>query len=144
MDYIIHEKKQEKKILIEFIAKTKQWTWDYNYDRRGFESEWVPLDDVGDVDAEIGPITEELLDLVAALITEDHANIGYSRLAQVLNVDFPDAECLGLLPCRLHFLALADIGREGHDLTAVGFLKPLYDYRGIEPARIGQYDLVDV
>jgi len=36
MDYIIHEKKEEKKVLIEFIAKTNQWTWDYNYDQLGW------------------------------------------------------------------------------------------------------------
>ena len=54
-----------------------------------------------------------------------------------------DAEQLRLAPRRLQLLALAEIGREGHDLAAIGGLQPLQDDRGVEAAGIGEHDLVD-
>ncbi len=45
---------------------------------------------------------------------------------------------------RLEFLALPEIGGEGHDLAAVVLLQPLQHDRGVEPARIGEDDLLDV
>ncbi len=48
----------------------------------------------------------------------------------------------GLRARRLQLLALAEIGGEGHHLAAVGGLQPLQDDRGVEPAGIGEHDLV--
>src|SRR6185437_2460508 len=53
-------------------------------------------------------------------------------------------EKLRLLARRLELLALAEVGREGHDLAAIGRLQPLEDDRGVEPARIGQHYFLDV
>ena len=55
-----------------------------------------------------------------------------------------DAEQQRLLARRREFLALAEVGREGHDLAAIGGLQPFQDDRGVEPARIGEHDLLDV
>src|SRR5690606_25104013 len=41
----------------------------------------------------------------------------------------------------LDLLALADVGREGDDLGAVGGLQPVEDDRGVEPARVGEHHL---
>ena len=40
--------------------------------------------------------------------------------------------------------ALAQIGGEGHDLRAVLGLQPFQDDRGVQPARIGEHDFLDV
>ena len=40
-------------------------------------------------------------------------------------------------------LALAEVGGEGHHLAAIGGLQPLQDDRGVEPAGIGEHDLLD-
>jgi hypothetical protein len=64
-------------------------------------------------------------------------------LAQVLDENLLDAEHLRLAPGRLEFVALAEVGGEGHDLAVVGLLQPLEDDRGVEPARIGEHHLVD-
>ncbi len=45
---------------------------------------------------------------------------------------------------RPELLALAEVGGEGHDLAAIGRLQPLQDDRGVEPAGIGEHDLLDV
>ncbi len=56
----------------------------------------------------------------------------------------------GLMPSsrpscgRRQFLALAEIGGEGHHLAAIGGLQPLQDDRRVEAAGIGQDDLLDV
>ena len=55
-----------------------------------------------------------------------------------------DAEQQRLLARGRQLLALAEIGREGDDLAAIGGLQPLQDDRGVEPARIGEHDLLDV
>jgi hypothetical protein len=75
-------------------------------------------------------------------------NIGNTKsrdelLAQVLDEDLLDAEHLGLAPGRLEFVALAEVGGEGHDLAGVGLLQPFEDDRGVEPARIGEHHLLD-
>jgi hypothetical protein len=62
-------------------------------------------------------------------------------LAHILDVDFLDAEHLGLLACRLEFFALAEIGGEGHHFGAEFGLQPFQDDRGVEAARIGKHDL---
>ncbi|MEA3032275.1 MAG: argininosuccinate synthase [Sphingomonadales bacterium] len=42
---------------------------------------------------------------------------------------------------RLELLALAEIGREGDHLAAIGGLQPFQDDRGVEPARISEHHL---
>src|SRR5262249_20681083 len=66
-------------------------------------------------------------------------------LAQVLDEDILrlDAQHLGLAPRRLQLLALAEVGREGDDLAAVGLLQPLQDDRRVETARVGEHHLLD-
>src|SRR5690606_29998696 len=49
---------------------------------------------------------------------------------------------LGLAPRRLQLLTLAEIGGEGNDLAAIGFLQPFQDDGGVEAAGIGQNDLL--
>ena len=64
-------------------------------------------------------------------------------LAQVVDEDVlrPHAEHLRLAPRRLDLLALAEVGREGHDLRVIFGLQPLQDDRGVEPARVSEHDL---
>ena len=64
-------------------------------------------------------------------------------LAQVLDIDFLDAQQLGLLAGRLQLATLAQIGGEGHDLGAIFGLQPFQDDRGVETARIGEDDFLD-
>ena len=59
--------------------------------------------------------------------------------------------CSGLTPAssalrarRLQLLALAEIGGEGDDLAIIGLLQPFQDHAGVEPARIGEDDAVDL
>jgi hypothetical protein len=88
---------------------------------------------------------EQVLALVDRVGPEHGEDVVAGELfAQVLNVDFLNAEGLGLFPRGFDFLTLANIGRKGDDLTVVGFLKPFDDYRGVESALVGQDDLVDV
>ncbi len=65
-------------------------------------------------------------------------------LADVLDVDFLDAEHFGLLAGRLELFALAEVGGEGDDFRAEFGLQPLQDDRGVETARIGENDLFHV
>jgi hypothetical protein len=65
-------------------------------------------------------------------------------LAQILDVDLLDAHHLGLLAGRVELFALTEIGREGHDFSAVFELQPFQDDGGVEPAGIGEDDLLDV
>ena len=62
-------------------------------------------------------------------------------LAQIVDEDLADAEHLGLPARRLQLLPLAQIGGEGDDLAAIGFLQPAQDHRRVEPSRIGQHHL---
>ncbi len=59
--------------------------------------------------------------------------------------------CSGLTPVssalrarRLELLALAEVGGEGDDLALIGLLQPFEDHAGVEPARIGEDDSVDL
>ena len=59
--------------------------------------------------------------------------------------------CSGLMPSINAFfaggfqlLALTKVRGEGNHLAAVGFLQPLEDNRGVEPARIREDNLVDI
>ena len=61
-------------------------------------------------------------------------------LAQVFNENILllDAQQLGLAPGGFQFLALTEIGSEGHDLAAVGLLQPFQDDRRVQSARVGE------
>ena len=63
-------------------------------------------------------------------------------LAQVLDVDRAGAHHLGLGAGRFEFLALAQVGGEGHHLAAVFGLQPFQDDRGVEAAGIGEDDFL--
>jgi hypothetical protein len=64
--------------------------------------------------------------------------------AQIVNKDFLDPGHLGLLARRPEFLALPQIGGEGHHLAAIGGLQPAQDHAGVQPARIGKHDLFHI
>ena len=72
--------------------------------------------------------------------------IAHEFLAQVVDVDVLglDAHQFGLGAGRGEFLALAEIGGERHHLAAVRHLQPLEDDAGIETARIGEDDALDI
>ena len=55
-------------------------------------------------------------------------------LPEVLDIDLGHAHSLGLGPCRFKFLALTQIGGEGHDLAVVLLLQPSEDDRGVQAA----------
>jgi hypothetical protein len=54
------------------------------------ESQWIALDDVGDVDAVLRAIAEGCLDFFAAFVPEDDADLGDAGLFEVLNCVFED------------------------------------------------------
>jgi hypothetical protein len=85
-----------------------------------------------------------LIERVGAEHREDE--VAHELLAYVVDEDVLglDAEQLGLLARRRQLLALAEIGGESHDLAAIGGLQPFQDDRRVEPAGIGQHDLLDV
>src|SRR5262249_10536416 len=90
---------------------------------------------------------EQILALVERVRPEHWEDIvAHELLAQVLDEDVLrlDAEQQRLVARRRKLLALAEIGREGDDLAAIGGLQPFEDGRGIEPARIGEHDFLDV
>ena len=88
----------------------------------------------------------EQVDALVERIRAEHREdeIAHELLAHILDVDFLDAELLGLAARRLQLLALAEIGGEGDDLAAIGRLQPFQDDRGVEAAGIGEHDLFDV
>ncbi len=88
----------------------------------------------------------EQIDAFVERIHPEHREdeIAHEFFAEILDVDVLDTHELGLLARRLELLALAEIGREGDDLRAVGALQPFEDDRGVEPARIGKHHLLDV
>ena len=63
--------------------------------------------------------------------------VAHEFLLEIVDVDLFDAEHPGLGAGRLQLLALADVGREGHDLAVVGLGEPFQDHRGIQAAGIG-------
>ena len=72
--------------------------------------------------------------------------VAHEFLAQVLDEDVLrlDAEQQRLVARRPQFLALAEIGGEGHDLAAVGRLQPFEDDGRVEAPRIGEHDALDL
>ena len=84
---------------------------------------------------------EPLVEGVGAEHREDE--VAHELLAQVLDVDLLDPQHLGLAPGGLQLLALAEVGGEGDDFAAIGLLQPFQDDGGVEPAGIGEHDLLD-
>ncbi len=85
---------------------------------------------------------DAFIDGVGAEHREDE--IADELLAHILDIDVLDAEHLGLLAGRLQLAALSQIGGEGDNLRAILGLQPLEDDGGIEPARIGEDDFLDL
>ena len=113
----------------------------------------VGADVAGDLDLALGDQrpgdrgAEQVLALVEGVGAEHREDeVLHELLAHVVDEDVLglDAQHLGLLARRTQFLALAEIGGEGHDLAAVGRLQPLQDDGGVEAAGIGQHDFLDV
>ena len=113
----------------------------------------VGADALGDLDLLLGDQrprdrgAEQILALVERVRAEHRKDVvAHELFAQVLdeNVRRLDAEQQRLLARRLKLLALAEIGREGDDLAAIGLLQPFQDDRGVEPARIGEHHLLHV
>ena len=111
----------------------------------------VGPDPLGDLDLLLGDQrardrgAEQVLALVQRVGAEHGKHVvAYEFLAQVLDEDVLrlDAEQQRLGARRLELLALAEVGRERHHLAAVGLLQPFEDDRGVEPARIGEHDLL--
>ena len=87
---------------------------------------------------------EQIAALVERVGAEHREDVvGDEGLAQILDVDRRSAHHLGLGAGGLELLALAEVGGEGHHLAAIAVLQPAQDHRGVEPAGIGQHDLVD-
>ena len=90
---------------------------------------------------------EQVLAFIDGVGTEHREDeVAHELLAHVVDIDVlrldPRLQRLGAR--RLEFLALAEVGGEGHHLALVYVLQPLEDDRGIEAARIGQHNLLDV
>ena len=113
----------------------------------------VGADLLGDLDLLLGDQrprdrgAEQILPFVERVGAEHREHvIAHEFLAQILdeNVLRLDAEQQRFLARRLELLALAEIGGEGDHLAAIGGLQPLQDDRGVEPARIGEHDLLEL
>ena len=104
----------------------------------------------GDLDEALGDQragdggAKQVLALVDGVGTEHGEDeVAGEFLAQVVDVDFLDAKELCLLARGLEFLALTDVGGEGHHLAAVVLLEPAHDHRGVEATGIGEDDFLD-
>ncbi len=113
----------------------------------------VGADLLGDLDLLLGDQrprdrgAEQILALIERVGPEHREDVvAHELLAQVLDEDVLrlDAEQQRLVARGLELLALAEIGGEGDDLAAIGGLQPFQDDRGVEPARIGEHDFLDV
>ena len=105
----------------------------------------------GDLDLALGDQragdggAEQVLPLVQRVGAEHREDeIAREGLAQVVHVDLLDAEHLGLLAGGFKFLALAEVGGEGHHLAFIGGLQPAQDHAGVEPPGIGEHDLFHI
>ena len=88
---------------------------------------------------------EQILALIKGVGAEHREDeVAHERLAEVVDEDLADAEQLCLAAGRFQLLALAEIGGECHHLAPVGDLQPAQDHAGVEPARVGEHDLLDV
>jgi hypothetical protein len=90
---------------------------------------------------------EQILALVERVGPEHRKHVVADEfLAQILDKDVLrlDAERERLGARRRKLFALAEIGREGDNLAAIGRLQPFQNDRGVEPAGIGQHDFLHV
>ena len=106
---------------------------------------------LGDLDEVLGDHragdrgAEQVLALIERIGAEHREHeVAHELLAHIDDADVLDAEHLGLLARRLELLALPEVGGEGDDLGLVVLLQPLQHDRGVEAARIGEDDLLDV
>ena len=89
--------------------------------------------------------TQQVLALVDGIGAEHREHIiAHKLFAQVLDVDFLNAQRFRLGTRRLNFLALADVGGEGHHLAAVGVLQPPNNNGSIQATGIGQHHLFNI
>ncbi len=68
--------------------------------------------------------------------------VAHEFLAQVLDEDFLHPARLGLAASWLDLLALTDVGGERHHLAVVDVLQPLEDHGRVQPAGVGEHDLL--
>ena len=86
---------------------------------------------------------EQVLAFVQGVGAEHREHeIAHELFAQVVDEDLLHAE-LACHARRCEFLALADVGGEGHDLAVVSLLQPREDDGGVETAGICQNDFLD-
>jgi hypothetical protein len=119
----------------------------------GAVADRVSTDHAGDLDLALGDQrpgdrrAEKVLAFVERVGAEHREDeVLHELFAHVVDIDVLglDAQHLGLLARGTQFLALAEVGGEGHDLAAIGLLQPLQDDGGVEAAGIGQHDFLDV
>ena len=103
----------------------------------------VGADFLGDLDLLLGnqrPCdrgAKQILPLIHGVGAKHRKHVIADKLlAQILDEDVfrLDAEQQRLLTRGFELLALAEIGREGHDFAAISGLQPLQDDRGVETA----------
>ena len=89
--------------------------------------------------------TQQVLPFIDGIGPEHREHVvAHELFAQVLNIDFLDPQRFRLGPCRLHFLALTNVGGESHHLAVVGILQPPDDHGRIQTTGIGQHHLFDI
>ena len=99
-----------------------------------------PLDDGGARERRAEQVLA-LVDHVGADGREDE--VAHERLAQIGDHALRGAGLRGLLGEAVELLGLADVGAPGDDLAAVGLLEPREDDARVEPAGVGEDDLLD-
>ncbi len=118
----------------------------------GAMADGVGADLAGDLDLLLGDQrtgdggAEQVLALIDRVGPEHREHVvPHELLAQVFDEDVLrlDPEQQRLLARRPQLLALAQVGGEGHHLRAVLGLQPLQDDGGVQPAGIGEHDLLD-
>ena len=72
--------------------------------------------------------------------------LAHELVAQIIDEDVlgPDPHQLGLVSRRLEFLALTEVGGEGHDLAVVCLPQPFEDDAGVEAAGKGEHDTAEL
>ena len=88
---------------------------------------------------------EQILPLIERVGAEHREDeVAHELLAQVVDIDLLHAHRLGLGAGGFQLLALAEVGREGHHLAAIGLPEPVQDDGGVEAARIGEHHPLDL
>ncbi len=111
----------------------------------------IGADLLGDLDLALGDQrprdrrAEQILALVQRIGAEHREDVILDEgIAQILDENLLNPHQLGLLARRAEFFPLPDIGGEGNHLRRVGFLQPAQNHGGVEAARKGEHDLLDV